>query len=1146
MSRTTGTGPQVVAADPNQSVWVSANAGTGKTRVLIDRISRLLLAGTPPGRILCLTFTKAAAAEMDNRLSDRLGHWSAMDDGDLNNALAAMLGRSPSGDEHAAARRLFAETIEAPEGLRIRTIHSFCESLLGRFPLEAGVSPHFSVIDERTAAELRVEARNRVLAGAFEAGSSGMRDALGHLAGLVDETGFGEAVDELDRGRGRLKELIAAQGGIDGLIAEGRRVMGIEPYDTRESILAAASAEGAFDRNGLSVAAEALATGSKTDKERGEILSAWLAAEAPERATFFTTTYRGLFLTQKNEARAAASVITKKLAEKLPDAQAALLTEQVRVVDVFERLKAVNVAEATQALLTIGHALLKAYEDLKSSRALMDYDDLIGKAQDLLRSDGGASWVHYKLDGGIDHILVDEAQDTSPEQWEVIASLAGDFFAGAGRREETQDDPRTVFAVGDEKQSIYSFQGADPARFDFMRARFAGQVAALGERLQEVELATSYRSTQAVLSAVDAVFGRDETADGLTWGDRPIRHTTARNGQGGLVELWPLTEPETATEADPWDAPLDQISLQSPQAQLAARIAGQVSNWISDGEILQSAGRPIRPGDIMILVRTRGAFAEEMVRALKRVGVPVAGRDRMVLTDHIAIMDLMALGRFVLLPEDDLNTATVLKGPLIELDDDDLFDLAFQRAGTLWAALRAKAGGESKYQTAFDKLSVLLAGADYQPPYEFYAGLLGGGGLEALLAHTGAEAREPVDEFLSLALRFEHEHSPSLQGFMQWMDVGETQVKRDLEHGLGEVRVMTVHGAKGLQANVVFLADTCSLPRPQHGPKIHWRDSGSEGEPGIVLWPAFRDNEEALCRELREQAHVEAEREYRRLLYVAMTRARDRLYVAGWGSGDAPPEGCWYDMVSKARDDRWQEIDLGDGLLGHRLPTNQTGTPDSASIELPLEGGGLALPDWAKIRAPDEPTPPQPLAPSRPSGDEPPVRSPMIGDDGARFKRGTLIHRLLQTLPDLEPNMRREAAARFLARPGHDLSPDAQQAIAEETLAVLSDSALQSLFGPNSQAEVPIAGAVGEWVISGQVDRLAISEDVVRVIDFKTNRPPPESESGVASVYLRQMAAYRDLLKQIYPERRVETVLLWTDGPRAMRLSDEILDSAQS
>jgi ATP-dependent helicase/nuclease subunit A len=219
----TGTGPQVVAADPNQSVWVSANAGTGKTRVLIDRISRLLLAGTPPGRILCLTFTKAAAAEMDNRLSDRLGHWSAMDDGELTNALAAMFGRPPTEDECGQARRLFAETIEAPEGLRIRTIHSFCESLLGRFPLEANVSPHFSVIDERTAAELRVEARNRVLAGAFEVGSATMRDALGHLAGLVDEAGFGDAVDELDRDRGRLKELIEAQGGIDGLIAGGRR-----------------------------------------------------------------------------------------------------------------------------------------------------------------------------------------------------------------------------------------------------------------------------------------------------------------------------------------------------------------------------------------------------------------------------------------------------------------------------------------------------------------------------------------------------------------------------------------------------------------------------------------------------------------------------------------------------------------------------------------------------------------------------------------------------------------------------------------------------------------------------------------------------------------------------------------------------------
>ena len=1139
-----GTAAQLQAANPGESIWVSANAGTGKTWVLTNRIARLLIDGTPPSRILCLTFTKAAAAEMANRLSDRLGAWAAIEDTHLDAALEELFGRPPTMDEHAKARRLFAETIEAPEGLRIRTIHSFCESLLGRFPLEAGVAPHFSVIDDRTAAELRTEARDRVLADTFAGKLVPMTRALDHLAGLVDENGFAEAMRELNAARGRFKAAIEDHSSIDALVEAGRRALGLAAAETRDTLLVAAVSAADLDGIALAAAADVLATGSKTDRERAKVLGDWLTALQEERVEAFSSVYFPLFVTQKNEPRAAASLITKKLAAQHPEAEAALLAEQARVLAVHERLKAAAIADATAALLPVGEALLSSYERLKDTRALMDYDDLIVKARRLMQTKGGISWVHYKLDGGLDHILVDEAQDTSPDQWDVIEALTDDFFAGEGLGKVR----RTVFAVGDEKQSIYSFQGADPACFRIMEERFGDRVKAAGLDWRSVEIGLSRRSAAVILKVVDAVFAQQDAADGLSWRNRAIRHGWTREGQGGLVELWPLVSSEATTEQDPWDAPLDHVSAASPPARLASQIATRIRSWIDNGDLLESAGRPIRPDDIMILIRTRSAFAEEMVRALKLNNVPVAGRDRMVLTEHLAVMDLIALGRFTLLPDDDLNTATVLKGPFIEMDEDALFALAHCRDGTLWNALRARAAERPDFTTAAAILSRLLGAADYQPPYEFYASVLGAdGGERSLLAHLGTEAREPVEEFLTLALQFERQHAPSMEGFLHWIEVGETEVKRDLEHGHGEVRVMTVHGAKGLQANIVFIADTCSPPRRQRDPKILWQQ-GHDGVPGFVLWQAFRDNEEAVSRALREATHREIEREYRRLLYVAMTRARDRLYIAGWKSERTSTESSWYEMIEAAVDDRWREVEIENGEIGRRLETPQTAPPDGATNGLPLEGMRASLPTWALSPATEETAQPQPLAPSQPDTDEPPVFSP-LGDDGnARFKRGQLIHSLLQTLPGLEPAARDAVARRFLALAAHGLGVEQQEMIAREIACVLDDPAMAPLFGPDSLVEVPITGVVGEGckaqVVAGQVDRLVIGDDQLTVIDYKTNRPPPQTEQEVAPVYLRQMAAYRDVLRCIYPKHRVKTVLLWTDGPQVMTLSDAILDTA--
>ncbi|HJO71910.1 MAG TPA: double-strand break repair helicase AddA [Rhodospirillales bacterium] len=1123
------------ASDPTASVWVAANAGTGKTHVLIERIARLLVTGTAPGRILCLTFTKAAAAEMENRLYKRLGHWAMAPDGALDTQLEALLGHPATPEMLARARCLFALTLEVPDGLKIRTLHAFCESLLGRFPLEAAVAPHFSVIDERTAAELRHEARDRLLSHAFDGDAADIAEALGHLAGLVNEENFARVMTELDSGRGRLARLCERHGGVGGMVAAARRLLGLTPDVSRSTVIADASAPGAFDELGLHRAVAALDYGTAKDKERAEVLRAWLD-DAESRADSLLGAYANAFLTKEDAPRATRSLMTQRAIATNAEALDAMLAEQARLIAIKERLRAVDVAESTGALLAVGCRLLESYEDMKRNRALLDYDDLTGKARRLLEAEGRAAWVHYKLDGGIDHILVDEAQDTSPEQWAVVAALAGEFFAGQGVRQGA----RTVFAVGDEKQSIYSFQGADPDAFEDMRAHFAGCAGEAGESFHSIELAASHRSVPALLGTVDRVFSATEARRGLTVGEAPIHHESFRQGQAGLVELWPVVTPEEAPDADPWDVPLDQMSAKSPPARLAARIADYIDGWLKGGEILEAAGRPIQPGDIMILVRTRSRFAEEMVRCLKQRRIPVAGSDRMVLVEQMAVMDLLALGNFVLLPDDDLTLAVVLKGPLIGFDEDALFDLAHRRDGSLWEALQGRRSESRRLEAAHRELADLLNKADFTPPYEFFAELLGtGGGRRKLLARLGPDAADPIDELLSLALGFERDHVASLQGFMHWILAGETQIKRDLEHGRNEVRVMTVHGAKGLQSNVVFLPDTCTVPDPRFDPMLLWAEGGLAP---AVLWPARRADETTPCGDLREEARRRSEGEYRRLLYVAMTRTRDRLYIGGWEGKRGRDAGCWYDLVEPAVDAKAETVELAWGGSGLRVSDAQRAAPGEEPLTPPAADAGQGVPDWALKPPPAEPTPPRPLVPSRPTDDEPLVVSPLGACAGARFQRGLLIHRLLQGLPNLPPEARAGAARAYLARPVHGLTLTAQEKIAAETLAVLENPGFAELFGPESLAEVPLTGVVSGQVVSGQIDRLLVADEAVTVVDYKTNRPPPESADAVPALYLRQMAAYREVLCLIYPGRPVRCVLLWTDGPRLMELGDALLD----
>ncbi len=1091
------------AADPGASVWVDASAGSGKTTVLVNRVLRLLLgAGAKPAvpeRILCLTFTNAAAAEMANRLNDRLAEWAVASDSELTAALREFSDETPGPALRAAARRLLARVLDTPGGMRIQTVHAFCQSLLRRFPLEAGVPPHFEVIDERAAGELMIDVQNRLIASLDDAGPR-LREAIGVVTRNAHEARIGELLDELASERGRLRQLAREAGGIDGLIARMHDAVGIEPGVTHEDITRAACVPGAGAEDALRRLATAMAYGGVRDRERGGRIAAWLAADRDERAAAFAD-YRRAFL--KEDGEPLVRVATKAVIESAPSLEGTVAAEQARVAAVEEDRKRAVVAGATAALLTVGDALLDAYESRKHALGQLDFDDLILAARDLLTTPGRAEWVLYKLDGGLDHILIDEAQDTSPDQWEVVRALADEFHAGEGAR----DAPRTLFAVGDPKQSIYGFQRADPEKFTEMRRWFSGRARRAGQRWEDVPLDTSFRSTAPVLAAVDATFAAPDAASGLMFDNRPIRHRAHRATQAGSIELWPPTAPETADPARPWKPPVERIAPPSAAERLAAEVAREIRDLCDGGHRLESRDRAVRPGDIVVLVRSRNRFLDELVRRLKAEDVAVAGVDRLMLTGHIAAMDLIALGRFLLFPSDDLSLAEALKSPLFGFDDDALFALAHGREVSLWRRLRDEAECSPLCAEAAERLRELLRRADRVTPWELYADLLSaGGGRRRFAARLGDEATEVLDEFLAQAMAFERAAPPGLQGFLHWLATGDVEVKREQETGGDAVRIMTVHGAKGMEAPIVFLPDTMHPPRTIS--QLVWSPDGD-----MALWPVRKPDWDPLSREWRAAAKERDREEYRRLLYVAMTRAEDRLVVCGWRNQRQKTDNAdaWRAMVARGLAACPDAREEKNGIVALRSP--RTAPPDRTERARPDAADDAPTPPWLRAPRPPE-TVAETVFPSVPE----PARQPEAEERGRR------LHALLQAWPALPESV-----------------SDADRTVVEVAVEIVRrDPVFAPIFGPDSLAEVAVATA-GAHAMSGRIDRIAVTDEATLAIDFKTGGAPEDTIRPPRD-HLRQMAAYRDALRRIYPDRPIRCALLWIDHGVLAPLDSDSLD----
>jgi len=1113
---------QIEASDPAVSAWVSANAGSGKTHVLALRVIRLLLAGVRPEQILCITFTKAAAANMAKRVFDTLAQWTSLDDAALDQAIRAISRLEPGASLRARARRLFALALDTPGGLKVQTIHAFCTRVLHQFPFEANVAARFEVLDGAAEAKLLDEVRLGVLLEAAAEPEGVLGRALSIAIATVADRTLKDVIDEAIRNRELIDAWIAQDGDIAGVIAGLCSVLGVERADTLERIDAEMLDGPNLPPSEWIAIAQALERGSKLDGEQAERLRAAASAEGEER----TRLYRGVFVSGEDKPR--QRLFTRAIENDHPDLADRLRVEQERVLALFERRKGAACRDRTAALIVLATRVIRRYEAEKERRGLLDYDDLIDHTLALLERVESA-WVHYKLDLGIDHVLIDEAQDTSPRQWRIIEALTGEFFVGAGARATA----RTIFAVGDEKQSIFSFQGAAPREFDEMRRSFERLCRAVEQELQYIPFRHSFRSGATLLEAIDVVFARPQAHAGLSADNVRTVHEALPDAVPGVVEIWDAIKPDAKREIEAWDAPFDDVTETSPQARLAQKIARNVRLWISQGA---------RAGDILVLVRQRGPLFEAIIRALKDQEVDVAGADRLVLTEHIAVMDLMVLADALLLADDDLALATVLKSPLFGLDDDDLFAIAWQRQGPLREALRRK--GEPRFIEAAERLDRYAAWARLETPFGFFARVLGPeNGRRRFLTRLGPEANDAIDEFLNLALEYERREAPSLQGFIAWLRTVQADVKRDMEIARDEVRVMTVHGAKGLEAEIVVLADSTTPPAgpPHRQPRL----LVMPGPPDRLVWAAAKATDTEPVAAARERTREEAENEYRRLLYVALTRASERLVVCGYDGERKRPEGCWYDLVLDALKEvaAREPADDGDGELW-RYRKGPSAAP-AATPPLPADDAD-ALPRWLSDIAPAEPAALVPLSPSTAHDEAAVVRAFRIGTERRKaLARGIHTHRLLQALPALPADARIEAARRYL-RGARELDDNERHEIIAQVQRLLDDTRFADLFRPGSRAEVPIVGRIarggGAIAVSGQVDRLVVTDKAVLIADYKTNHPAPRRIDEVPPAYIRQLALYRAVLATLFPERIVRAALVWTDVPDLMEVSAAMMD----
>lgn len=1155
---------QLSASDPTISAFVSANAGSGKTKVLIDRVARLLLQDAQPDEILCVTYTKAAAAEMKTRLFQRLGSWSVADDERLTRELMKLNPAREgafSAKELGRARSLFAQALETPGGLKIETLHAFCVRLLKRFPLEAGVTPGLSLMEESEAKRIKTEAIGSLLREA--AHDAQLRQDVYHMA---NHDPIKERLAALLDKRDLLGKFIEKSGGIEKAINELRSCLDV-PSD-EATIISDLMAEMDFEAyrglyRSLSHIRNELGTNDTKALNR---LSGVIEAEKGERRF---SAMQNFFLT--SSLKPYNEIFTKSLQKSHPEIQMYFTTGDLDTGIEFskfhlnyERFLRFKVFEQTAASLRVCYKLSRVYAQHKTRRGAIDFDDQISLATSLLKDKVSSDWVLQRLDGQLKHILLDEAQDTNPTQWQLINALSEDFFAGQSAHDDASAFPRTLFAVGDEKQSIFGFQGAAPEQFAIQKeaysklnpietkfARDDGNITALNlvqpGRFHTPQMLVSFRSSRSVLKFVDAVFSRQEAAllpDGSSIGE----HIGARPFEG-RVEFWPYYR-NAKEELDVTSSPVDRIPQTSGKVHLANAIAARIKEMMTDETLIEEEDekgrlvtRSARPGDVLILCRKRKALYDEILRALQSAGLKFAGADRLQLKDSLAAQDVLNLIRVAIFPENNLALAELLKSPFIGLvsDNDDLFPLANDRGQkTLWARLCE--AETPKYVAARNYIADLRAHR-HLSPHNFLLRALnrpamsgeGPTGHIALDNRFGSSVRLVIDTIMGQAANCEAKGVAGLQAFLLLMEQNDSDVKRELAEENDAIRVMTVHGAKGLEAPIVILPETT-------GPvsdKEEFKFAELEGTP-VLLGNKKTDTKEQ--ESLREASQDKASKEDKRLLYVALTRACNHLIICGAQHGYGRAQNCWHEICEKTiltlLDDQGNnETPPEERLMFPAMrslePVVRTAFSDDAPAkERAKSSYPASYPIWLDEKAVD----------AKPFIYTSPTSLARLGKERVTINRqrqerallrGDLIHKLLEYLPQIEEGRREELAYAYLDKmtAAEDIAELAEEIMAE-VFSLLTDENFAFLFGAGSHAELAISGygrhLPDDLLISGQIDRLVETDEAVTLIDYKSDHISKDQIEEAAERHALQVALYRSVLQNIYGDKPIKCAILWT------------------
>lgn len=1120
-------GAQAAASDPLVHAALSASAGTGKTHVLTSRVLRLLLRGSSPSTILCLTFTKAGASEMANRLGERLAHWVRLPEEALKKELFA-LGEDNSAPAVERARRLFAEVLDAPGGgLRIQTIHSFAQTLLASFPAEAGIAPGFRPIEGRAEAELA----RRTLASLLETAElGGDRRLLDDVSALSLRLGEAGAENYL-MACARAHQATEALGDPANIEARMLEMIGISNGDPEAEILRRLSDD---EIDGDSIGRLTLANrawDSDTGRKIVDNLTAFLGSSSPARATMLDRVGSGLVTAKGEPCKPRLKQI-----EAEPDYGALVAEFAEWLVSLKRLIGAGELARIQAAGLRAGQAFARTYVRAKRAQGVADFNDLIAWTRRLLEQPGMGDWVRYKLDQRTDHILVDEAQDTNADQWAIVDALAEEYFSG---RPDVEHGWRTLFMVGDYKQAIFGFQGTDPREYEQFRAKASARAAILmdsaGEadirarEFRDLSIDASFRSSPPVLEVVDALIG-DVGFREMGLSEPPNPHQPFHVDRPGRVELWPAYEATVDAEEEEGE----EGWIDDTTRLYADAIAKKIRQWLAEAPVMATTEQPLGPGDILILVRSRTELASLIVARLYAQGVPVAGIDRLHLHKPLAVKDLLSAITFAVQPLDDLNMAALLVSPLIGWTQEQLYELAFARNGRLWTQLASRREEFPHWGDAHAILSSWLAMADYVTPARFLETILSGplDGRRKLLRRLGEAARDPIEELVASALAFELEETASLDRFLAWFGQGEVEVKRDPAAPANAVRVMTVHGAKGLEAPLVILADATHDPD-----KVGGTTSIMDVPlPGIGELPVIRPRKDEcapIFRTLIDAARDADRQEHWRLAYVGLTRAAERLVIAGAKPKRGISAGSWHAASTRAMQSLGAAAIELEGW-GHALVWEGGVAPLPKAKAGKAALGPIVVPDWLRRPAPVEARPPRPLAPSQiiEDRDAAPPPTPEMREAA---RRGMLLHSLFERLPGVAAADRMGLAQRSLERAG--VAVPVREEIVSLACSLISDPAFANLFGPDALAEAPIAAALPDGrVIAGTVDRLCIGPDLVQVIDFKTGRAVPADVGSVPSTHRAQMEAYAEALKVIFPGRRIEASLLYTAGPKLITL----------